>query len=280
MSFLPRKFLPSKPLVSFKRPDQTMSDVRPQLRTALVTGGAQRIGCAIAKALAAHGYAVAIHCHRSHIEADALATTIRATGGRARVIVADLADLGTLAGVVSEAHDTLGPLGLLVNNASRFDPDEADALNPELWDQHFAINLRAPVFLSQALLHQLPDGQVGAIVNIVDQRVLKLTPQFFSYTLSKSALWTATQTMAQAFAPRLRVNAIGPGPTLPNARQSQEDFLRQSSAIPLRRPASPQAIAEAVLYLASAECVTGQLLLVDSGQHLVWQTTDITGMSE
>jgi NAD(P)-dependent dehydrogenase (short-subunit alcohol dehydrogenase family) len=257
-----------------------MSDDRRQLRSALVTGGAQRIGRTIAKALADNGYAVAIHCHRSRREADELAAAIRAEGGRAHVIVADLADLGRLAGVVSEAHDTLGPLGLLVNNASRFDPDEADALNAELWDLHFAINLRAPVFLSQAFLHQLPDGNVGAIVNIIDQRVLKLTPQFFSYTLSKSALWTATQTMAQAFGPRVRVNAIGPGPTLPNARQSQEDFLRQSSAIPLGRPASPQAIAEAVLYLASAQYVTGNLLMVDSGQHLVWQTTDIIGMAE
>jgi NAD(P)-dependent dehydrogenase (short-subunit alcohol dehydrogenase family) len=257
-----------------------MSAARPQLGTALVTGGAQRIGKTIAAALADHGYAVAIHCHRSRVEADALAETIRAKGGRAQVIVADLADLGMLAGLMSEAHETLGPLSLLVNNASRFDPDEAGSIDTQLWDQHFAVNLKAPVFLSQAFVHQLPQDQLGAIVNIIDQRVLKLTPQFFSYTLSKSALWTATQTMAQAFGPKVRVNAVGPGPTLRNARQSKDDFIRQTSAIPLARPVAPQAIAEAVLYFANAEYVTGQLLMVDSGQHLVWQTTDVTGISE
>jgi NAD(P)-dependent dehydrogenase (short-subunit alcohol dehydrogenase family) len=257
-----------------------MSVARPQLGTALVTGGAQRIGKTIATALAEAGYAVAIHCHQSRLEADTLAETIRAKGGRAQVIVADLAELDMLAGLISEACDTLGPLNLLVNNASRFDPDEARSIDPQLWDQHFAINLRAPVFLSQAFVRQLPQGEVGAIVNIIDQRVLKLTPQFFSYTLSKSALWTATQTMAQAFGPKVRVNAVGPGPTLRNARQSLDDFIRQTSAIPLARPVAPQAIAEAVVYLASAEYVTGQLLMVDSGQHLVWQTTDVAGISE
>jgi len=257
-----------------------MSDARPQLGTALVTGAAQRIGRTIATALADAGYALAIHCHRSRVEADALAQAIRQKGGRAHVIVADLADPGRLPHLIGEARAELGPLSLLVNNASRFDPDEAGSLDIALWEQHFAINLTAPVFLAQAFVQQLPDGHSGAIVNIIDQRVLKLTPQFFSYTLTKSALWTATQTMAQAFGPKVRVNAVGPGPTLPNARQSHADFIRQTSAIPLARPVSPQAIAEAVLYLASAECVTGQLLMVDSGQHLVWQTMDIAGISE
>jgi NAD(P)-dependent dehydrogenase (short-subunit alcohol dehydrogenase family) len=250
------------------------------LGTALVTGAGQRIGRAIATALAARGYGVAIHCYRSRAEAEELATLIRTNGGRAHVIVADLADIGSLAQMTTQAREALGPLSLLVNNASCFEPDDASAFDKRLWDQHLSINLQAPVFLAQAFVHQLPVGREGAIVNIIDQRVLKLTPRFFSYTLAKSALWTATQTMAQAFAPNVRVNAVAPGPTLRNARQSHEDFLRQSSAVLLGKAVLPQAIAEAVVYLAAAGCVTGQMLAVDGGQHLAWQTADTVGISE
>jgi NAD(P)-dependent dehydrogenase (short-subunit alcohol dehydrogenase family) len=250
------------------------------LGTAMVTGAGQRLGRAIAQGLAAQGYAVAIHCYRSRAEADDIAATICKTGGKSHVVSANLADVAALPLLMAQARDALGPLTLLVNNAARFEPDEASTFDPLLWDQHFSINLRAPVLLSQAFVRQLPHDREGAIINIIDQRVLKLTPHFFSYTLAKSALWTATQTMAQAFAPNVRVNAIGPGPTLRNPRQSEADFNRQAKAIPLARAVSPQAIADAVVYLAGARSITGQLLAVDGGQHLAWQTGDAVGLSE
>lgn len=247
---------------------------------ALVTGGAQRIGRRIVERLAAEGYAVAIHCRRSKDEAEHMAAQIRQAGGRAAVVQADLDDGAAVDRLVPEAVRALGPLTLLVNNASEFEPDEVETLSQERWDRHFAVNLRAPAFLARDFAHQLPaDGQ-GCIVNIVDQRVWKLTPQFFSYTLTKAALFTATQTMAQALAPRIRVNAIGPGPTLSNVRQGDEDFSKQSSAVLLGRGGTPDEIADAVLYLAEARSVTGQMIAVDGGQHLVWETPDVAGIRE
>jgi NAD(P)-dependent dehydrogenase (short-subunit alcohol dehydrogenase family) len=171
-------------------------------------------------------------------------------------------------------------LTLLVNNASLFEPDEVQSLHAALWERHFAVNLRAPAFLTRDFAHQVPDGQEGAVVNIIDQRVWKPNPQFFSYTLSKSALLTATRTMAQALAPRIRVNAIGPGPTLTSSRQSDGDFARQGEALPLRRPSTPEDIAEAVAFLAKARSVTGQMLAVDGGQHLAWETPDVLAVRE
>jgi NAD(P)-dependent dehydrogenase (short-subunit alcohol dehydrogenase family) len=248
--------------------------------TAIVTGAGQRIGRAIALSLSQHGYAVAIHCYRSTAQAAELAAAIVAEGRQALVVRADLTDLPALPRLLATARETLGPLSLLVNNASLFKKDQAASLDPAGFDQHFAINLRAPVFLSTAFFRQLQPDEQAAIINIIDQRVLKLTPQFFSYTLAKSALWTATQTMAQAFAPNVRVNAIGPGPTLPNERQTAADFHRQSRVIPLARAVSPEDIAEAVRFLATARSVTGQFVAVDGGQHLTWQTADTFGISE
>jgi NAD(P)-dependent dehydrogenase (short-subunit alcohol dehydrogenase family) len=248
--------------------------------TALVTGAAVRIGRGIALRLAAEGFAVAIHYHRSRLEAEALAEEIEATGGRARLLECDLRDLGAASALVSEASGALGPVGLLVNNASVFHDDTATAPDWDLWDAHFDLHLKAPVALAGALARSLPDGRSGLVVNMIDQRVLKLTPQFFSYTLSKSALWTATETLAQALAPRIRVNAIGPGPTLANQRQRPADFEAQSRALLLGRGPSPDEIADAILYLWRAPSVTGQLIAVDGGQHLAWQTPDVTGMRE
>lgn len=247
---------------------------------ALVTGGAQRIGRRIVERLAGEGYAVAIHCRRSTDEAEAIATEIRKQGGRAAIVQADLADGRAVEGIVPEAVKALGPLTLLVNNASEFEPDEVETLSQERWDRHFAVNLRAPAFLARDFARQLPAGRQGSIVNIVDQRVWKLTPQFFSYTLTKAALFTATRTMAQALAPRIRVNAIGPGPTLSNVRQGDEDFAKQSEAVLLGRGGSPDEIADAVLYLAKAASVTGQMIAVDGGQHLAWETPDVAGIRE
>src|SRR6266545_2489301 len=186
-------------------------------RTALVTGAGKRIGAAIVRDLAGHGWAVAIHCNRSAADAERLAAEIRATGGRAAVVRADLADPAALATVLPEAAAALGPVSLLVNNASVFLEDAIGSLDSALWQTQFNVNLRAPVFLSEALARELPAGCQGNIVNIVDQKVWKLTPQMISYTLSKAALWTATRTLAQALAPLIRVNAVGPGVVMPNA---------------------------------------------------------------
>ena len=247
---------------------------------ALVTGGAKRIGRAIALRLAQEGYAVAVHCRRSRSDAQDVKALIEGRGGRAHTIEADLADAEAVNGLIEKAGAALGPLTLLVNNASLFEPDEVQNLDADLWERHFSVNLRAPAFLTRDFAQQLPDGRDGAIVNIIDQRVWKLNPQFFSYTLSKAALLTATRTMAQALAPRIRVNAVGPGPTLTSSRQSEEDFSRQGEALPLRRHPTPEDIAEAVVFLAKARSVTGQMLAVDGGQHLAWQTPDVLAVRE
>jgi NAD(P)-dependent dehydrogenase (short-subunit alcohol dehydrogenase family) len=247
---------------------------------ALVTGGAKRIGRAISLRLAQAGYAVAVHCRGSRSEAGDLEATITAGGGRAAIVAADLADAQALAGLVPQAAAALGPLTLLVNNASVFEADELDSLEADLWDRHFAVNLRAAVFLARDFARQVPATGEGTVVNIIDQRVWKPNPQFFSYTLSKAALFTATRTMAQALAPRIRVNAVGPGPTLTSPRQSEDDFARQAGALPLGHGPTPEDIAEAVAYLAGARNVTGQMLAIDGGQHLAWQTPDIVGVRE
>jgi NAD(P)-dependent dehydrogenase (short-subunit alcohol dehydrogenase family) len=247
---------------------------------ALVTGGARRIGRAIVEALAGAGYAVAVHHGRSRDEAEHLAGNIVARGGRAAAVAADLSDPQAVAALVPAAVAAIGPLTLLVNSASLFERDEMGALDRALFDRHLAVNLAAPVFLADAFARQLPERAEGAIVNILDQRVFRLTPHFLSYTLSKTALWTATQTMAQALAPRIRVNAVGPGPTLANERQSAADFAKQAAAIPLARAVAPEDIADAVIYLARARSVTGQMIAVDGGQHLAWRTPDVDGIVE
>ena len=249
-------------------------------RVALVTGGAKRIGRAIALRLAQEGYAVAVHCRRSRDEAEEVRALIEREGAAAAVVEADLADRDAVGALVGRTNAALGPLTLLVNNASVFEPDEVHSLDPDLWDRHLAVNLRAPAFLARDFARQLPDGRDGAIVNIIDQRVWKLNPQFFSYTLSKAALLTATRTMAQGLAPRIRVNAVGPGPTLTSSRQSEEDFARQGEALPLRRHPTPEEIADAVVFLAQARSVTGQMLAVDGGQHLAWETPDVLAVKE
>ena len=203
-------------------------------------------------------------------------------GGRACAVQGDLADAQAVARLVPEAASRLGrALTMLVNNASEFEPDALTALDPEQWERHFAINLRAPAFLVRDFARQCPDGADGLVVNMLDQRVWKPTPHFFSYQLTKSALWTATQTMAQALAPRgIRVNAIGPGPTVSNTRQGDADFRKQTEATPLKRGATPEEIARAVLFLAATPAMTGQMLALDGGQHLAWETPDVVGIRE
>lgn len=239
-------------------------------RAALVTGGAQRIGRAIALALAGEGWAVAIHYRRSGEQAAALVSEIEAAGGRAVALEADLADEAASTALVPRAVDALGPLGCLVNNAAQFELDLVDTVSRASWDAHLEPNLRAPLNLTQAFARALPQEQGGLVVNLLDQRVRNLTPYFLSYTLSKSALWSLTRSLALALAPRIRVNGIGPGPTLPSPRQTEEQFARQSASMPLGRGASPDEIASAVLFLLSARSVTGQMIALDGGQHLGW----------
>lgn len=251
-----------------------------QPRTALVTGGGRRIGAAIVRDLAKNGFAVAIHCNRSRAEAEELAAEIVREGGKAAVVSADLTKFDQAADLVAHAAERVGPVGLLVNSASIFEPDEIGSFEWELWDAHFAMHVKAPVLLARKLAEVLPPNMAGLVVNIIDERVWRPNPLFFSYTLSKSALWDATRTMAQALAPRIRVNAIGPGPTLPNIRQQPGDFDRQVAGLLLGRGPKLPEFGATVRYLFEAMSVTGQMIAIDGGQHLAWQTPDVTGMRE
>ena len=244
-------------------------------RVALVTGGAVRLGRAIALALAGQGFAVAVHCHSRRAEAEATAAEIRALGVPAAVLVADLTRESETHGLVAAATAALGPLGVLVNNASTFERDEWDDATRESWDLHMEPNLRAPFVLAQDFARALPPLVNGAeaegvVLNMLDMRVWSLTPHFVSYTVSKAGLWALTQSLALALAPRVRVLGIGPGPALPNARQSQAQFDRQAASTPLRRGTTPEEVAQAALMLLALPSVTGQMLALDGGQHLQW----------
>lgn len=249
-------------------------------RTVLVTGGAKRIGKHYVEQLAADGHCIVLHCNRSRGDADALAASLTADGAQVAVVQGDLSDLEAVEGLMAAARAAFGPIDLLINNASVFEEDELESLTQASWLQHMNANLAAPLFLARDMANALPAGRDGLIINMIDQRVWKLTPQFFSYTLSKSALWTATQTMAQALAPRIRVVGIGPGPTLQNSRQDQSDFQQQLDSVPLKRGAELGEFSATVRYLLEARSITGQMIALDGGQHLVWQTPDIFGIKE
>ena len=237
---------------------------------ALVTGAARRIGAAIARDLARHGWAVAIHYRASKGEAEALAREIKDAGGRTATVACDLAREAEVETLVSRAVEALGPLTCLINNASVFEMDKIDSVTRESWDRHIETNLRAPLVLSQAFARQLPEGMDGNIVNLLDQRVWKLTPYFLSYTVAKSALWTLTRTLALALAPRIRVNGIGPGPALPSERQSLEQFRHQQAAVPLQHGPELAEIAAAVRFILASPSMTGQMIALDGGEHLAW----------
>lgn len=236
--------------------------------TALVTGAARRIGRAIALDLASRGWAVAVHHHAAGADATAVVAEIAAAGGRAVALAADFGRESEVAELSSRAAAALGPIGLLVNNASVFEPDLVESATRESWDAHLEVNLRAPFVLIQALAAALPRGAEGCVVNMLDQRVWNLTASFVSYTVSKSALWTLTRSCALALAPRVRVNAIGPGPTLPGARQTAAEFERQCAAMPLGRGTTPEEICQAVRFILGAPAMTGQMIALDGGQHL------------
>lgn len=237
---------------------------------ALVTGAARRIGRALALDLAAHGWGVAVHYNASDADAQAVVAEIRAAGGRAVALQADLRAADAVARLLPEATAALGPLGLLVNNASVFEPDGPDHSPRDIWDAHMETHLRAPLLLTGAFARQLPENRRGLVVNMLDSRVWNPAPGFASYTASKAGLWTLTRTLAQELAPRVRVNAIGPGPTLPNSRQSAEDFARQCGATPLGVGSSPAEICSTLQFLLAAPAVTGQMIALDGGLHLGW----------
>ena len=255
---------------------------------ALVTGAGRRLGRAMALYLAGRGYDLAIHYAGSRDEAASVADEIRRMGRRAETVAADVLIEDQVQTLIARAAEALGgPLSVLVNNASIFEHDDFTTATRASWDRHIESNLRAPFVLTQRFAAQVPDplsdtaGEPvaqGLIVNMVDQRVWKLTPDFASYTIAKAALWALTQTSAQGLAPRVRVNAIGPGPTLQGGRQTAEAFAAQRAATVLQRGANPADITAALGFFLDSVAVTGQMIAVDGGQHLAWQTPDVTGV--
>jgi NAD(P)-dependent dehydrogenase (short-subunit alcohol dehydrogenase family) len=247
-----------------------MTTPSPPAGVALVTGAGDRVGAVLAERLAQAGYAVLVHYRSARDKAEAVAGRISAAGGRAAAIGADLADRAARRGLITEAMQPFGPLTVLVNNASMFEADSLADLDEALWDAHFRLHAEAPVFLARDFAAQLPADAIGNIINIIDERILHLTPNYFSYTLSKAVLWTATTTLAQSLAPRIRVNAIGPGPTLPHRGQSEAQFAASTGRTPLGRGTTPAELADAVLFLLNAPAITGQMLALDGGRHIAW----------
>ena len=236
------------------------------MKTVLITGGAARIGAHIARGLADDGWRVCVHYRTSAGPAEALAAEIGGVAVKANLMVPQ--DVSTL---IAQARDAFGsPLYALVNNASTFDPDTADDFSNATFDHHIDVNLRAALHLSRDFAAQAP-GQ-GAIVNMIDQRVYRPEPGFFTYGVAKAGLLWATKTMAQAFAPDVRVNGVGPGPTLRNHTQSEDDFERERVGTLLGNGSPPDQIVGAVRYLLGATSVTGQMIAVDGGQHLNFET--------
>ncbi len=255
--------------------------------TALVTGAGKRLGRAMALYLAGRGHDVAVHYASSADEAETLANEVRAMGRRAQTFKADLLVEAETEALIPAAAAALGPLTVLVNNASIFEYDSIDTATRQSWDRHMESNLRAPYVLTQAFARQCPPAVMdesneplaqGLIVNMIDQRILKLTPEFSSYTIAKMGLWALTRTAAQGLAPHVRVNAIGPGPTLQGARQSADHFARQRAATLLGRGANLSDITAALGFFLDSPAVTGQFLAIDGGQHLAWQTPDVLGV--
>jgi NAD(P)-dependent dehydrogenase (short-subunit alcohol dehydrogenase family) len=237
---------------------------------ALVTGAGKRIGRAIALDLAKHGWSVAVHYHRSESEAADVVREIEAGGGRAVALHADLSREANAQALIPLAAEAFGPLTCLVNNASLFEMDKIETVTRASWDAHIDTNLRAPLVLSQAFARQLPADANGVIVNMLDQRVWNLTPYFLSYTVAKMGLWTLTRTLALALAPRIRVNGIGPGPTLPSPRQTPDQFAQQCRAMPLGRGTTLAEICSAVRFILDTPAMTGQMIALDGGEHLGW----------
>ena len=248
-------------------PDRHPDDYPP---AALITGAARRVGRVIAAELAKDGWAVAIHHNRSAAEAESLCKEIEAAGGRAVALRADLAQESEAETLVPRAVEDIGPLGLLVNNAAVFEMDRPSSATRATWDLHIETNLRAPFALTQAFARQRPAESGGLVINILDERVLKPTPNYLTYTIAKSGLWTATRAFALALAPHIRVNGIGPGYTLPEAGQTREEFERKAGRMLLGRGTDPMEICAAIRFLIAVKSVTGQMIALDGGQHMGW----------
>ena len=244
-------------------------------QNALVTGAGRRIGRAIALSLAAAEWHVGVHYFNSSGAAEKVVGEIQSLGGRAVAMGADLGEAGASLNLIELAEEQLGPLTCLVNNASVFEQDTVATATPATWDQHMNVNLRAPFELAQAFVCKLPESQEANIINIIDQRVWNLTPDFTTYTLSKAGLWELTQILARALAPQVRVNGVGPGPTLPNVHQSEEAFTNEWSSMPLKRQVLPEEIAAAVDFILKAPSMTGQMIAMDSGQHMGMSSTPL-----
>ncbi|EFH10873.1 SDR family oxidoreductase [Teichococcus cervicalis] len=249
-------------------------------RTALVTGGAKRLGRASALALAGAGFDIALHYGRSREAAEATAAEIRALGRRVALLPAALEREAETARLLPDATAALGPVGVLVNNASTFERDEWHDATRASWDHHIEPNLRAPFVLAQAFALALPETAEGVVVNMLDQRVWSLTPHFVSYSVSKAGLWALTQSLALALAPRIRVNGIGPGPAIPSPRQSPEQFAAQCASTPLGRGTGPEEVGRALLAILSLPAMTGQMIALDGGQHLQWSPARGQGLPE
>jgi len=247
---------------------------------ALVTGGAKRIGRAIALALAGDGWDVAVHYGRSAAEAVDTVRAVEALGRRAAAVDCDLADAAAVRALPARCARLLGPLACVVNNASLFEYDSAGDFSPELLARVTAVNVAAPVLLAQALPAQLPPGGQGVVINLLDQKLFNPNPDFLSYTLSKSALKEATVLLARALAPRVRVVGIAPGITLLSGEQSAGGFARAHTKTPLGRSSTPDDIAQAVVFAVRASAITGTTLLVDGGQHLVPSDRDVMFLTE
>ena len=236
--------------------------------TVLITGAAKRIGRTVAYDFARRGWRVGVHYRNSSDAAVELVQEINGAGGRAAALAADLGNAAEASDLVFKCRSELGPVICLVNNASEFRLDSISDLTAQSWSMHIDVNLRAPVFLAKAMAQDLPEGVIGNVINIIDQRVWRLTPDFFSYTVSKAGLWSATRMLAQALAPHVRVNAIGPGPVLQSVHQTPEDFEAEVQATLLGRATGPGEIADAIRYILSAPAMTGQMVALDGGQHL------------
>jgi NAD(P)-dependent dehydrogenase (short-subunit alcohol dehydrogenase family) len=239
-------------------------------RAALVTGGGKRLGRAIALTLAEAGFDVAIHCNASLADATATEAEIRRLGRRSVILRADLSREDQVRPLIPDATAALGPIGVLVNNASTFERDDWHDATRHSWDRHIEPNLRAPFVLIQALAQALPKAREGVVINMLDMRVWSITPHFVSYTVSKFGLWALTQSMALALAPRIRVNGIGPGPALPNTRQTPEQFARQAASVPLGRGPAIGEVGRAAMAILTMPSMTGQMIALDGGQHLQW----------
>ena len=238
--------------------------------TVLITGGSQRIGAVISERIAQEGSDVVIHYNKSKKQAFSLKKKLSSYNVKVCCIKANLSKESELKKLFTYAKKEIGGITCLINNASTFELDSIENIKKKNWDYHLNTNVWAPIFLIQQFIKNLPKKNNGNIINILDQRVVNLTPFFTTYTLTKSVLWTLTQTLALSLAPKIKVNAIGPGPTFPSKRQTNRQFKNQYMKVPLKKATDPNEIAEAVLFILNSNSLTGQLINVDSGQHLGW----------